>query len=234
MKQRLVPCILLVALAGCGSSTSTSSIPSGGGSTGTAATPTATTPTTAQTAPAGCKTVAKPKAKPDGSLKKPSTKLDASKTYTATVKTNCGTFAFELNVKDAPNASASIAYLAGKKFFDGTIFHRIVPGFVIQGGDPTGSGSGGPGYSTVDKPPSNASYKRGVVAMAKTGSEPSGTAGSQFFVVTGADAGLPPDYAVVGKVTQGLDVVDRIGKLGDQSEQPTTTVELESLRISSS
>jgi cyclophilin family peptidyl-prolyl cis-trans isomerase len=233
MKQRLAPCILLVALAGCGSSTSTSSIPSGGGTGSSAATTTAS-PTTAQTTPAGCKSVAKPKPKPDGSLKKPSAKLDASKTWTATVKTNCGSFAFKLDVKDAPNASASIAYLAGKKFFDGTIFHRIVPGFVIQGGDPTGSGSGGPGYSTVDKPPSNASYKKGVVAMAKTGDEPSGTAGSQFFVVTGPDAGLPPDYAVVGKVTQGLDVVDRIGKLGDQSERPTTTVEVESVRVSSS
>jgi cyclophilin family peptidyl-prolyl cis-trans isomerase len=147
------------------------------------------------------------------------------------VKTNCGTFAFQLDVKRAPNASASIAYLAGKKFFDGTVFHRIVPGFVIQGGDPTGSGSGGPGYSTVDKPPANASYKKGVVAMAKTGDEPAGTAGSQFFVVTGADAGLPPDYAVAGKVTSGMDVVARIGKLGDQSEQPTTTVEIESLRV---
>jgi peptidyl-prolyl cis-trans isomerase B (cyclophilin B) len=227
MKQRLAPCILLVALAGCGSSTSTSSIPSGGGTGSSAATTTAS-PTTAQTTPAGCKS------KPDGSLKKPSAKLDASKTWTATVKTNCGSFAFKLDVKDAPNASASIAYLAGKKFFDGTIFHRIVPGFVIQGGDPTGSGSGGPGYSTVDKPPSNASYKKGVVAMAKTGDEPAGTAGSQFFVVTGPDAGLPPDYAVVGKVTQGLDVVDRIGKLGDQSERPTTTVEVESVRVSSS
>jgi peptidyl-prolyl cis-trans isomerase B (cyclophilin B) len=230
MKQLLAPCILLVALAGCGSGSSTSSIPSGGGSTGAS---TAATPTTAQTT-VGCKTVPKPKPKPDGSLKKPTTKLDASKTWTATVKTNCGWFKFQLNVKDSPNASASIAYLAGKKFFDGTIFHRIVPGFVIQGGDPTGSGSGGPGYSTVDKPPSNASYKKGVVAMAKTGDEPPGTAGSQFFVVTGADAGLPPDYAVVGKITNGADVVDRIGKLGDQSEQPTQTVEIQSLSVSSS
>jgi cyclophilin family peptidyl-prolyl cis-trans isomerase len=177
--------------------------------------------------------VAEPKPKPDGSLKEPSAKLDASKTWTATVKTNCGTFAFNLDLKDAPNVSASIAYLAGKKFYDGTVFHRIVPGFVIQGGDPTGSGSGGPGYSTVDKPPANASYRNGVVAMAKTGDEPAGTAGSQFFVVTGADAGLPPDYAIAGRVTKGLDVVERIGKLGDQSEQPTTTVEIESLRVSS-
>jgi cyclophilin family peptidyl-prolyl cis-trans isomerase len=218
----------LAAVIGCGSGAETSSIPSGGGASSvTDATP----PTETSAAPAGCTSVSEPKPRPDGKLKKPSTKLDASKTWTATVKTNCGTFAFELDLKSAPKASASIAYLAGKKFFDGTVFHRIVPGFVIQGGDPTGQGSGGPGYSTVDKPPSGSTYKRGTVAMAKTGDEPAGTAGSQFFVVTGADAGLPPDYAVVGKVTQGMDVVARIGKLGDQSEQPTTTVEIESLRV---
>jgi peptidyl-prolyl cis-trans isomerase B (cyclophilin B) len=230
MKFPLAALALVVALAGCGGGgTETSSIPSGGGTSSS----TATNETTTEPAPAGCKAVQEPKPKPDGSLKKPSTELDPAKTWTATVRTNCGTFAFQLDVKRAPNVSASIAYLAGKKFYDGTVFHRIVPGFVIQGGDPTGTGSGGPGYSTVDKPPQSASYKRGVVAMAKTGSEPAGTAGSQFFVVTGADAGLPPDYAVAGKVTRGLDVVERIGKLGDQSEQPTTTVEIESLRVTS-
>jgi peptidyl-prolyl cis-trans isomerase B (cyclophilin B) len=232
MKLRLAPLVVLAALAGCGSGAQTSSIPSGGATTTSTTTATPTTQTTA--APAGCKAVKEPKPKPDGTLKKPSSKLDASKTWTATVTTNCGTFAFRLDVKRAPNASASIAYLASKKFFDGTVFHRIVPGFVIQGGDPTGSGTGGPGYSTVDKPPAGTSYKRGVVAMAKSGSEAPGTAGSQFFVVTGADAGLPPDYAVAGKVTSGLAVVERIGKLGDQSEQPTATVEIESLRVSSS
>jgi cyclophilin family peptidyl-prolyl cis-trans isomerase len=227
--------LALLAVAGCGSGTKTSAIPSGGDTT-TAATPasTATTATTsASSTPAGCTSVPKPKPKPAGKLKKPSTKLDASKTWTATVKTNCGTFAFKLDVKDAPHATGSIAYLAAKKFFDGTFFHRIVPGFVIQGGDPTGTGSGGPGYSTVDKPPKSAKYTTGVVAMAKTGTEPAGAAGSQFFVVTGADAGLPPDYAVVGKVSKGLDVVKRIGKLGDQSEQPTFTVVIQSLRVSS-
>jgi peptidyl-prolyl cis-trans isomerase B (cyclophilin B) len=231
------PCLALLlaiaALAGCGGSTETSSIPSGGGaSSSTSSSATTTTETAA--APAGCKAVAEPKPKPDGSLKRPKQKLDPAKTWVATVKTNCGTFAFTLDVKRAPNASASIAYLAGKKFYDRIVFHRIVPGFVIQGGDPTGTGSGGPGYSTVDKPPSGTTYKRGTVAMAKAGTEPAGTAGSQFFVVTGPDAGLPPDYAVAGKVTQGLNVVQRIGKLGDQSEQPTTTVEIESLRVSSS
>jgi peptidyl-prolyl cis-trans isomerase B (cyclophilin B) len=225
------PAILLalVALAGCGGGTKTSAIPSGGGSSN------ATTSTTsAAPAPAGCQAVKQPKPKPGGKLRKPSTTLDAAKTWTATVTTNCGTFAFTLDVHQTPHATASIAYLAGRRFFDGTVFHRIVPGFVIQGGDPTGTGSGGPGYSTVDKPPKTASYKRGVVAMAKTGTEPAGTAGSQFFVVTGADAGLPPDYAIVGKVSKGLDVVERIGKLGDQSEQPTAVVEIESLRVTSS
>ena len=114
--------------------------------------------------------------------------------------------------------------LAKNGFYDDTIFHRIVPGFVIQGGDPLGRGTGGPGYSTVDKPPADARYTKGVVAMAKTGAEPAGTSGSQFFVVTGADVGLPPDYAIVGKVTQGLDVVERIGKLGSATEKPTQTV----------
>ena len=229
MKLRLAPVLVVIALAGCGGGTKTSDIPSADSSSSTA---TATTETQAAKAPAGCTAVEEPKPKPDGSLKKPSTKLDPEKTYTATVKTNCGTFAFELDVKQSPNATSSIAYLADKKFFDGTVFHRIVPDFVIQGGDPTGQGSGGPGYSTVDKPPSNASYKKGVVAMAKTGDEPAGTAGSQFYVVTGADAGLPPDYAIVGKVSSGLDVVERIGKLGDQSEQPTYPVVIESFRVS--
>jgi peptidyl-prolyl cis-trans isomerase B (cyclophilin B) len=230
MKPRLAPAVLLLAVAGCGGGTQTSSIPAGGQ---TSSASTSQTTTAAAPAPAGCTPVKEPKAKPNGNLKKPSTKLDPAKTWTATVKTNCGTFAFALDVRTAPHATASIAYLAGKKFYDHTVFHRIIPGFVIQGGDPRGTGSGGPGYSTVDKPPKNASYKQGVVAMAKTGAEPAGTAGSQFFVVTGADAGLPPDYAIVGKVSKGLDVVKRIGKLGDQSEQPTTTVEIESLRVTS-
>lgn len=231
MKSGLVTVAVVAAvLSGCGGGgTKTSSIPSGGASTGSAST-TSAAPTPA---PAGCSSVEQPKPKPNGTLKKPTLKLNADKTYTATVKTNCGTFAFTLDVKAAPNATASLVYLAGKKFFDGTVFHRIVPGFVIQGGDPTGSGNGGPGYSTVDKPPAGTKYKFGVVAMAKTGSEPAGTAGSQFFVVTGADAGLPPDYAVVGKITTGVDVVKRIGKLGDQSEQPTATVEIESFRVKS-
>src|SRR5689334_14684427 len=110
--------------------------------------------------------------------------LDPDKTYDVELKTNKGAFTITLDQKQSPNATASFVALAEKGFFDGTKFHRIVPGFVIQGGDPTGTGTGGPGYSTVDTPPQDAQYTKGVVAMAKTAADPAGTAGSQFFVVT--------------------------------------------------
>jgi peptidyl-prolyl cis-trans isomerase B (cyclophilin B) len=143
----------------------------------------------------------------------------------AIVTTSEGSFTISLDAKDSPHTVGSFEQLARKGFFDGTIFHRIVPGFVIQGGDPTGTGTGGPGYTTADVPPSDTHYTHGIVAMAKTGSDPAGTAGSQFFVVTGADAELPPDYAVLGRVTSGLGVVDRIGRLGSvQTEKPTKRV----------
>ena len=135
------------------------------------------------------------------------------KTYALTFDTSCGPFTVTLDPELAPNTAPSLVALAEEGYFDDTIFHRVVPGFVIQGGDPTQSGSG-PGYSTVDVPPSDAAYTRGVVAMAKSGAEAPRTAGSQFFVVTGADAGLPPEYAIVGEVTEGMDTVERIDALG--------------------
>ena len=160
--------------------------------------------------------------------------LEEGKTYRVDLKTNKGSFTIELDPKTSPCVSASFVGLARKGFFDGTIFHRIVPGFVIQGGDPTGTGSGGPGYQTVDKPPADTKYTKGVAAMAKTGAEPAGTSGSQFFVVTAADAQLPPDYAILGKVVEGLDVVEKIGKLGDANQQPTERVEIESATVTES
>jgi cyclophilin family peptidyl-prolyl cis-trans isomerase len=150
----------------------------------------------------------------------------------AVVATSEGTFTIRLAAETSPNTVASFEQLARKGFFDGTIFHRIVPGFVIQGGDPTGTGTGGPGYSVVDRPPADTRYVRGVVAMAKTGAEPAGTSGSQFFVVTGADVGLPPEYAVLGKVVSGMPVVLKIGALGDpQTEQPTRKITVEKITI---
>jgi cyclophilin family peptidyl-prolyl cis-trans isomerase len=128
----------------------------------------------------------------------------------ATVSTSCGDFQITLDAKRAPKTGGSFKYLADKGFFDGTTFHRIVPGFVIQGGDPKGDGSGGPGYKIVEAPPKDLQYTKGIVAMAKTDLDPAGTSGSQFFVVTGQDTKLPPEYALLGKVSGGQDVVDRI------------------------
>jgi peptidyl-prolyl cis-trans isomerase B (cyclophilin B) len=149
----------------------------------------------------------------------------------AIVDTSCGEFEITLDTERAPKTANSFAYLAQEGFYDDLVFHRIAPGFVIQGGDPLGTGTGGPGYTVDEKPPSNLQYTKGVVAMAKSPAEPPGRSGSQFFVVTGAAAPLPPDYALVGQVTDGIDVVERIGKLGTPQEQPKRTVLIESVEI---
>jgi peptidyl-prolyl cis-trans isomerase B (cyclophilin B) len=183
----------------------------------------------------GCEDVDAPEAKPDGGRRAPSEQLDASKTYQVALETNCGTFTIELDLDSAPRTAASFVALAEDGFFDDTTFHRIVPGFVIQGGDPTGTGRGGPGYQTVDRPKADARYTKGVVAMAKSPADPPGAAGSQFFVVTGEDVGLPPEYAVLGRVVEGLDVVERIGQLGDpETEQPTQPVVVRSMTVETS
>jgi peptidyl-prolyl cis-trans isomerase B (cyclophilin B) len=165
--------------------------------------------------PGGCAEVAQPDPKPDGGAKRSAQALDPDTTYDVVLKTSCGDITIRLDQKASPKTAASFAGLAKAGFFDDTVFHRIVPGFVIQGGDPTATGTGGPGYSTRDVPPAGTTYKKGTVAMAKTQTEPPGTAGSQFYVVTAADAGLPPEYALLGKVVKGQDVVDAIGELGD-------------------
>ena len=200
----------------------------GGGKKADATTTTAAAATTA--APTGktngCVTVAAPTSLKPRKGTKPAVRLPKNKVYDVTMVTNCGSFTIRMDQAQSPNAVTSFVSLVQHGYFDGTIFHRIVPGFVIQGGDPTATGTGGPGYSTVDTPPKNASYTHGVVAMAKTATEPAGTAGSQFFIVTVANAGLPPDYAIIGKVVKGLPVVDHIGTLGDASQQPTQVVEI--------
>jgi peptidyl-prolyl cis-trans isomerase B (cyclophilin B) len=151
--------------------------------------------------------------------------LDKKQPHTVSVLTNYGLFEIRLDVDDSPCTTSSFAALVRQRFFDGTRFHRIVPGFVIQGGDPTATGRGGPGYTVLDVPPKNSLYTEGVVAMAKSDSEPPGTAGSQFFIVTAANTGLPADYAILGVVTKGLKVVERIGKLGNRvTEEPTKRV----------
>ena len=182
---------------------------------------------TSVTAASGCRAVSPP----PGATRtepKPTTRLQPAKTYDVRLQTNCGAFTIRLAVRTSPATTASFANLVRKGYLDGTVFHRIVPGCVIQGGDPTASGTGGPGYTTVDQPPAATRYTLGLAAMAKTQSEAPGTAGSQFFVVTAKDAGLPPEYAVLGRVVDGLSVVEAIGRLGDPStQQPTQTVEIE-------
>jgi len=149
-------------------------------------------------------------------------------TASVTMETSEGSFTIALDTDQAPNTANNFAYLAEEGFYDGLGFHRIVPDFVIQGGDPKGDGTGGPGYSVVETPPSDLKYTPGVVAMAKSGAEAPGTSGSQFYVVTGSGgASLPPDYALVGKVSEGMDVVDKIGKLGGPDESPTKDVVIE-------
>jgi cyclophilin family peptidyl-prolyl cis-trans isomerase len=183
-----------------------------------------------------CPKVKAPKPRSE-SRKPPKGKLDVRKTWTATVQTSCGSFTVRLAVKTSPNTTASFASLSRSRFYDNTIFHRIVPGFVIQGGDPTATGTSGPGYSTVDKPPRTTKYKLGTVAMAKTQTEPAGTSGSQFFVVTGDASFLTPDYAVLGRVVKGMPVALAIGRYGDVNDPagtPTRIVVVEHIAISSS
>jgi cyclophilin family peptidyl-prolyl cis-trans isomerase len=228
MRRSLLALTLLalaLALTACGGSAKKSK-------------PAATAAAPAQASPtqqAGCQKVAAPKPKGPQHLAKPKATLAPGKTWVATVATSCGSFEITLDVKRAPKTAGSFAYLARKGFYDGLTFHRIVPGFVIQGGDPLGTGTGGPGYSIREAPPQSLQYTRGVVAMAKTGTEPSGTSGSQFFVVTGEDAQLPPDYALVGKVTQGEDVVDTIGTVPSDAStgRPNQPVVIDSIKISS-
>jgi peptidyl-prolyl cis-trans isomerase B (cyclophilin B) len=193
----------------------------------------ATPAPTEEAAPAGCEAAEEPKAKGEGELAKPKGMLAAGKTYVATVSTNCGDFEITLDPEQSPKTGASFKALADDGFYDGTTFHRIVAGFVIQGGDPKGDGTGGPGYSVVEAPPQDVLYEKGVVAMAKTGAEAAGTSGSQFFVVTAEDAGLPPDYALLGKVTAGQDVVDKIGvaEIDPATEKPVEPVVIESVKV---
>lgn len=207
MPRSLALCTLVIALfaAGCGDEES-----GGGDTTSTATETTSTTSTTQEKDAAGCVIVAAPEPRGPGKEKKPTVELSASESYTVTLKTNCGEIVIALDVKRAPKTAASFAALVDKGFYEGLTFHRVLADFVIQGGDPLGNGQGGPGYNVVEKPPQSLRYTRGVVAMAKAGVDPSGASGSQFFIVTAEDAGLTPDYALVGKVKGGFGAINRI------------------------
>ena len=153
----------------------------------------------------------------------------------ALVETTCGSFQIALATEEAPKTTASFIHLAKNGVYDNTAIHRIaLAPPVIQGGDPSGSGFGDAGYTIDEPPPPGTAYTRGVVAMGKSPNEPPGRSGSQFFVVTAADAGLPLDYALVGRVTSGFHVVTTISQFGDltgQSEAPVEPVVIKSVTI---
>lgn len=182
-------------------------------SSGDTSAATASTSAEAQASAAGCRKVAEPKPKKAGGRKKPKLTIDRRKRYTAVLKTSCGDIRIKLAAREAPKTVNSFVSLARDDFFDGLTFHRIVPGFVAQGGDPKGTGLGGPGYKVVEAPPERLTYTRGVVAMAKAGNDPPGASGSQFFIVTAPDAGLPPEYALLGRVEGSKEAVDRLGEV---------------------
>lgn len=177
-----------------------------------------------------CERVESPQPK-QVSFKAPKQTVKRGEELTAVVETSCGTFEIALDTERAPKTVNSFVFLSEEGVYDDLIFHRVAPGFVIQGGDPEGTGIGGPGYTVDEKPPPNLAYTKGVVAMAKSSADPPGRSGSQFFVITGADGGLPPEYALVGEVSEGFDAVARIDKLGTPEETPKQTVLIEKVTI---
>jgi peptidyl-prolyl cis-trans isomerase B (cyclophilin B) len=237
--------IMLLAVSalagGCGSSSHSSSA-AGSHTASTASAPAAAT--TTGTGTSTCKTVATPAPHGAQHLTAPTLALDPSKTYTVTVVTNCGTFAFTLDVKQQPKTAASIDSLIKRGFYTGLLFQRVVAGFVIQGGDPLDTGAGGPGYTVVEAPPKNATYPRGTVAMAKTAAQPDGASGSQFFVVTAtnpqATSQLTGQYAILGTIVSGQTVVDTIGALptnpsaSEGGGLPTPAVVMQSVTVATS
>ena len=163
----------------------------------------------------------------------PAMTLDGSKAYTATIKTNHGDINVELFSADVPVTVNNFVFLAKEGFYKGGQFHRVLKDFMIQGGCPTGDGTGGPGYRFQDEKVTR-KYVKGILAMANAGPN---TNGSQFFIVHGADVGLPPNYTIFGNVTGGIDVVDAIatspvttGRSGEPST-PTTALEINDVEI---
>jgi peptidyl-prolyl cis-trans isomerase B (cyclophilin B) len=165
----------------------------------------------------------------------PAMTIDQTSLYVAQMDTSCGTITLALNAVSYPVAVNNFVFLAQQKFYDGLDFTRAAKNFVIQGGSPDNSGSGGPGYSVVGElPTASPPYPVGALAMAKSGAEPAGTAGSQFFITTGSNTkNLTADYAYVGKVTKGLDVAKKITSFAPSSGdgQPTTTVKINKVTI---
>ena len=157
----------------------------------------------------------------------PAFALDAAKTYSATLHTNHGDIDIAFHPEHSPNTVNNFVTLARDGFYDGVIFHRVVPGFVVQGGDPTGTGTGGPGYKFRDELDGPGTYSRGMVAMANAGPN---TNGSQFFICL-ADVKLPHSYTIFGEVTSGMEAVDSIAAAPRKGEQPIDDCVINSVTV---
>ena len=167
-------------------------------------------------------------------MKSPKTLVDKNKKYTAILHTEKGDITIELTADKTPITVNNFVTLVKKEFYNNTIFHRVIKGFMIQGGDPIGNGSGGPGYTVTETPSDDTNYSRGTIAMAKKMNEPPGTQGSQFFIMH-KDYALPKDYVTFGKVVSGIDVVDAIAEspvqLSGEGSSPVTPVKILTIDI---
>jgi peptidyl-prolyl cis-trans isomerase B (cyclophilin B) len=236
----------VLAVAACGSSspgsksvsgsdyTATSTAAGNGSAAGGGQQP---TPSSVQVP--GCRSVPAPASRAGEQASKPTAQLDPTRSYTVRLATNCGAIVIGLAVKEAPKTTSSFAHLVRLGYYNGLTFHRVVAGFVIQGGDPNGDGTGGPSWEIVEPPPANLRYTKGVVAMAKAGTAPSGTSSSQFFIVTGSSVNLPPVYALVGHVVSGEQAVEVISHVpteaapgGGEASKPRAPMVIERATLS--
>jgi cyclophilin family peptidyl-prolyl cis-trans isomerase len=213
-------------------------------SQGTASAPKSAAEQQSAAKPADAKPTAAAPAKPTAAASKPAAKsmagppamaIDQNKQYTATIKTSMGDMTAELYAKDAPNTVNNFVFLSKEGFYDGVIFHRVIKEFMVQTGDPQGTGMGGPGYKFNDELTGPQTYQKGTLAMANAGPN---TQGSQFFICHGSRAEtLPKRYSIFGKVTAGLDVLDKIAgvpvKPGGNGENssPVDPPKIETIQI---
>jgi cyclophilin family peptidyl-prolyl cis-trans isomerase len=200
---------------------------------------TTSTPTTVATNTKGCDTTKPPSSAKDQSQSAPAMKINPAKTYTAVISTSCGDMKVDLDAKNSPKGVNNFVFLARQGFFDGLSWHRVAKDFVIQGGDPKGDGTGGPGYSTVTELPKDG-YPLGTLAYAKTSDAPAGSAGSQFFIVTSdRPASLEQktngsyQYGAFGRVVSGLPVLEKLASFAPASGDgaPTQPIYIKKVTI---
>lgn len=178
----------------------------------------------------GCEEVSSPEPR-QVDLTAPKQTVKRGEALTAEVKTSCGSFEIELAVKRSPKTVNSFVYLARQGFYDGLGFHKAVSGFAVYAGDPLGDGSGGPGYSVVEPPPAKTRYGKGVVAMAREPGRPPGYSGSAFFIATSVETGLPPDFALLGRVVGSYTPIARINELATPEQETGQPVLIEKIVI---